>query len=106
MLAHFEQIASSKNEDARVVAFNSLIKEIFPNEEVCGTHYSEDKMGYRIITTTPENKYEFMCEYEWGVMLSRTNNPGYRIRECWYVTLNEATITHKVNKNGRLQRVD
>lgn len=106
MLTHFEKIVASRKEHTRVVALNRLIREIFQMEEVCGTSYTEDKLGWQIATTTPEKKYQFSCDYGWGVMLSVINNPGYRIRECWYISLDGATLIHKVYKNGRLQMVD
>lgn len=106
MLTHFEKIVSSRKEHTRVVALNRLIREIFQMEEICGSSYTEDKLGWRITTTTPEKKYEFACDYGWVVMLSVINNPGYRIRECWYVSTDGATLIHKVYKNGRLQIVD
>lgn len=106
MLAHFEKILSSRKEPTRVAALNRLIKELLSQEEICGSSYTEDKLGWQITTTTHEKKYQFSCDYGWGVMLSVINNPGYRIRECWYVSLDGATLIHKINKNGRLQMVD
>ena len=106
MLAHFEKIVRSRKERTRVAALNRLIKELLSQEEICGSSYVEANIGWCITTITPSKKYEFTCDYGWGVMLSVINNPGYRTRECWYVSLDGATLIHKIHKNGRLQMVD
>lgn len=106
MLTHFEKIIDARDDDARVVALHKCIREVFA-EDICGTKCSKKmKEGWFIDVTTPKHIITFHADYRWGCSLSIVSNPGYRIREIWYVEENEAVLFHKVYKDGRLQRVD